>query len=105
MSHVVDESKFDPWAPACTEYFRNYRDGRYHQESQFWFIFSLDNVSTNTETGALVIGAPGCDGIDFCFRAGFDGVWAFYPYDKEWVLLAATLADLERGWIDGSIKV
>lgn len=105
MAHDNDDFQFDAWEPACREYFEHFGEGRYDPQSQFWFIFPRHQLSTNPETGALVIGAPGCDGIDFCFRQGLKGVWAYYPYEQLWELKAASLADLEEGWLGGTITV
>lgn len=105
MPNDGGELQFEQWAPACREYFEYYGEGRYDPESQFWFIFPRHQLSTNPETGALVIGAPGCDGIDFCFRQGLKGVWAYYPYEDQWELKAASLAELEAGWLAGTIAV
>ena len=52
-----------------------------------------------------MIGSAGCDGIDFCFRQGLRGIWAYYPVEGDYVLVAANLKALEEGWLNGSISV
>ena len=94
-----------PGRQPASSYFRDFADGRYDEGNQYWFIRPRDEVYVDLELGALVIGGPGVDKIPFCFRRGHAGVWAFYPIDEEWVLVAPTLAELERGWMAGDISV
>ena len=89
----------------CAEYFERYREGRYDSVSQLWFIAPLDEIYTDPDHGALVIGRPGVDGLDFCYRRSLKGIWAFYPIEERWVLVAESLRELEQGWLDGSIAV
>lgn len=90
---------------ACSEYFESYGDGRYDAEAQLWFILPSDEIHVDAASGGLVIGRPGADGIQFCYREGLQGIWAFYPIEAEWSHIAATLADLEAGWKNGSLFV
>jgi len=89
----------------CAEYFNAYQDGRYDADGQWWFILPANNVTVDTVRQALVVGSPGADGIDFCYRAGLDGIWAYYPIEDRWSLVASTLRELEQGWLDGTISV
>lgn len=101
---TVDD-RFLPWATSCSEYFRQFSAGRYDADSQHWFILPREDATIDSLRGVLVIGSPGADGIEFCFRRGLSGVWAYYPFDQEYELKATSLADLERGWLDGTISV
>ena len=96
-----------PWEPACAEYFERFAEGRYDDEGQYWFIFSETEIAIETDKyrNDLVVGSPGCDGIDFCFRHGRTGVWAYYPIESEHVLVAPNLEALAHGWLSGSITV
>jgi hypothetical protein len=96
---------FERWQPAVSEYFQSFLDERYNDAGRHWFITPGSDITIQREGSDLVVGSAGCDLIDFCFRNGSDGVWAYYPIDDEYVLVAATLNELETGWKDGSIKV
>ena len=85
-----------------SEYFESYRDGRYDDEAQLWFLLPSDQIHVDAASDGLIIGTPGVDGIQFCYR---EGLWAFYPIEVDWVRMAPTLADLESGWKNGTIFV
>ena len=87
----------------CTEYFRDYKAGRYDDESQIWYISPEPEVYICSETSCLVIGRPGVDFIEFCFRPGHTGVWAFSPFEGEWTRIAESLRDLERKWAEDAL--
>jgi hypothetical protein len=98
-------SKYLPWSPACDEYFQNFAQGRYDSLSQIWFILPVEESYLDHVRGAFVVGRPGCDGIEFCFRAGERGIWAYYPIEERWEIKAGNLVELEQGWLSGSITV
>jgi hypothetical protein len=89
----------------CSEYFESYRDGRYDDEAQLWLLLPSDQIHVDAASDGLIIGRPGVDGIQFCYREGLEGIWAFYPIDADWVRIAPTLRDLESGWKNGTIFV
>jgi hypothetical protein len=99
----VTKERFLPWSPACEEYFSDFAGGRFDAESQLWFILPREQTSIDAKRGDFIVGSAGCDGIDFCFRRGHPGVWAYYPIDQDWVLKANSMAELERRWLDGSV--
>lgn len=105
MAADVSEGAYLPWSPTCDEYFENFAGGRFDEPSQLWFILPGEKTSLDHSRRAFVIGAAGSDGIEFCFRAGERGVWAYYPQEDRWTLLAQNLTDLERGWLSGLITV
>jgi hypothetical protein len=102
---VMSESTYLPWSPSCDEYFASFGSGRFDEPSQLWFIVPIEQTSINSMREALIVGYAGCDGIEFCFRAGKRGVWAYYPQENRWTLLAQGLSDFERGWLSGAIEV
>jgi hypothetical protein len=101
----MSESRYLPWSPSSDEYFADFGAGRFDEPSQLWFILPIEESSIDTRRGAFVVGVAGCDGIEFCFRAGMRGVWAYYPQEERWALLAQNLSDFERGWLSGAISV
>jgi hypothetical protein len=89
----------------CLEYFRDFGAGRYDADAQLWFILPVAQVQVHGEDDALIVGRPGVDGIEFCYRFGHSGVWAFYPIEREWRAVSSTLRDLESRWNDGALIV
>ena len=82
-----------------------YSDGRYDDLAKLWFIYPIQEASIDVSLQALFVGRAGADGIEFCFRTGRSGVWAYYPIEAEWRQVARSLAELEDGWLDGRITV
>ena len=73
----------EPWQPACAEYFRDFTEGLFDHAGQFWFIEREACIKISPDRGDLVIGRAGCDGIEFCYRRGMSGVWAYYPIEGQ----------------------
>ena len=84
---------------------RSFPDGRYDPQGQVWFVLPIKDVETDPSREAMIVGSAGVDGIEFCFRIASDGLWAYDPIGRAWVQVAQTLAELKRGWLDGSIAV
>jgi len=87
----------------CLDYFKDYQAGRYDEEGYAWFVLPVEDVYINDESGGLVIGSPGVDGIEFCFRPNHSGVWAFYPINGEWLHVADTMKEFESKWTANEI--
>jgi hypothetical protein len=66
--------------------------------AETWVIVPIVEVYEDTELEFLVVGRSGSDGIDFGFRKGYSGLWAFYPIDQEFRPVASTVAELVDGW-------
>ncbi|MCB9857429.1 MAG: hypothetical protein H6818_17240 [Phycisphaerales bacterium] len=105
MAAAEIDRAYLPWSPSCNEYFKGFSTGRFDKDSQLWYILPIQKVSLDHSRGAFVVGHAGCDGIEFCFRISDPGVWAYYPIEERWELLAPSLAELERGWLSGAITV
>lgn len=93
------------WRPACNEYLALFAAGLFDEFNQIQLIVPASELEIDSEYGDLVIGRPGVDGIHFCFRAGHEGVFAYYPIDDEHVRVAASIADLVRDWTSGSLRL
>jgi hypothetical protein len=91
----------------CSDYFSSEwaERGCWDDHSGLWVIVPAQEVEEDPGLGFLQVGRPGVDGIGFGYRRGHPGLWAYYPIDKEFVLLAATLAELVEGWLSSRIKV
>lgn len=64
-----------------------------------------DDLYEDTEIEFVVVGTSGCDGINFGFRKGHTGLWAYYPIDGEFKLMASSVAELVDGWCSGQLGV
>jgi hypothetical protein len=91
----------------CSDYFSSdqFTGGVRSESEQLLLVVSADEVVERPDLELLVIGRPGVDGIEFGYRKGHDGLWAYYPIGREFVLIAATVGTLVEGWLSGRIKV
>ena len=91
----------------CSDYFASerFRSGVWSESEQLWLIISADEVVERPERGFLVVGRPGVDGIEFGYRRGHNGIWAYYPIDDDFRYVAPTVSTLVEGWLGGSITV
>jgi hypothetical protein len=104
LAHKVPERWRDY---GCFDYFASpfAEQGYYDEAGQYWYIVPADEVYEDSERPFLVIGGPGVDGINWGYRAGQTGLWAYYPLDQEFVWLAPTAKALLEGWRSGAITV
>ena len=79
--------------------------GWWDDEAQCWFIEPSERVYEDAAREFLVIGRPGVDGIQWGYRQNHHGIWARYPIDDEFVLLADSAAALRDGISSGRITV
>jgi hypothetical protein len=70
-----------------------------------WFVEPADRLVVNERRGFLVIGRPCVDGIEWGYRRGLRGIWAYFPFDDEFRWLAESLAAFRDGWASGAITV
>lgn len=91
----------------CSDYLQSpyARDGRWDEGAQLWLIEPVSRVAEHPGIDLLQIGRPGVDGIGFGYRAGFDGLWVYYPAFGEFERVASTVSELVEGWERGSISV
>jgi hypothetical protein len=91
----------------CSDYLgsRYAKTGHWDESGQFWLIVPIAEVEEHSDIAFLQVGRPGVDGIGFGYRAGLDGLWAYYPILGEFELKAATVGDLVEGWESGAIAV
>jgi hypothetical protein len=91
----------------CADYFASdkFVRGVWDESSQLWVIVAADEIVERPELEFLVIGRPGCDGIEFGYRKGHDGLWAYYPIGREFTSVAPSISTLVEGWRAGSITV
>jgi hypothetical protein len=91
----------------CADYFSSAlaEHGYWDEPGQYWYIWPAERVYENSELQFLIIGTAGVDGIDWGYRRGHSGLWAWYPIDAEFVALAPTAEGLLEGWLSGAIEV
>jgi hypothetical protein len=91
----------------CDDYFasRWADEGYYSETAQLMVVEPAINRVLRPEIELLVIGRPGVDGIEFGYRRGLRGIWAYYGMFGEWALVAESTADLVDGWATARISV
>ena len=84
----------------CTEYFSDgwWERGHFSELSQLWVIAPLQRAREIADIEFLSIGTSGCDGIDFGYRKGHPGLWAYFPIRDEFKAMASTISELIDGW-------
>jgi hypothetical protein len=98
----------DRWlAYECSDYFSSplAQTGWFDVDGQYWYVEPVERLVEDAELHFLVIGGPGVDGIRWGYRRGERGVWAFFPIEAEFRLLAPSVADLVEGYGSGRITV
>ena len=91
----------------CSDYLESAyaAHGHWDEGGQLWLIEPLSRVEEHADIDFLQIGRPGVDGIGFGYRAGFDGLWAYYPVLGEFELKASSVGELVERWARGTISV
>jgi hypothetical protein len=91
----------------CADYFQSplAEHGWWDEGGQYWYIEPAQRVHESAEQEFLIIGGPGVDGIRWGYRKGHPGIWAQYPIEDEFVLLAASASALREGYASGAITV
>ena len=91
----------------CQDYFSEgwFERGHFDEASQTLVIAPLGEAYENAEIDFFAVGRSGCDGIDFGYRKGHPGLWAFYPIDGDFNYVAATVAELIDAWCVGRLTV
>ena len=98
----------DEWQDyACSDYFDSplAEHGWWDEGGQYWYIEPAHRLYEDETRELLVIGGPGVDGIDWGYRKGHRGIWAYYPIEDEYVLLASSASELRDGYGSGRITV
>jgi hypothetical protein len=91
----------------CEDYFASplAETGYWDEGGQYWYFWRADRILEDHKRQFLVIGSAGVDGIDWGYRKGLRGLWAYYPIDSEFVLLTDTFAELVERWLSGRLTV
>jgi len=91
----------------CEDYFAGDWSvrGHFDELSQTLVVVPLSSAYEDREAEFFAVGRSGCDGIDFGYRKGHSGLWAFYPIERKFRYMAATIAELVDGWCANRLKV
>jgi hypothetical protein len=91
----------------CADYFNSSlaEHGYWDEPAQYWYIWPAGRIYEDRDLQFLVIGSAGVDGINWGYRLGHGGLWAWYPIDAAFVALAPTAEAFLQGWLSGSITV
>jgi hypothetical protein len=91
----------------CEDYFAGGWADRGHidERSQTLVIAPVSQAYERKEKDFFAIGRSGWGGIDFGYRVGQVGLWAYYPIGGEFKFMAPTVADLVQGYCSGKLSV
>jgi hypothetical protein len=91
----------------CGDYFGSSlsAQGWWDEPSQCWYIEPADRIHEDEPREFLIIGRAGVDGILWGYRKGLRGIWAHYPIENDFVLVAKSVLDLRAGYSSGRITV
>ena len=91
----------------CDDYFASEwaKEGCWDEPSQLMLVVPARKCQLRAELAFFVIGRPGVDGIEFGYRRGKRGIWAYYPIEKRFVAVARTTAALVDGYLSNRITV
>ena len=96
----------DPAAwPEAAVYFRFFPEGRRDQSVASAHIYRAEDARQSNDNERLYIGRAGTDGVEFVYRRGSPGIWAYYPLKGDTDLKADDIDSFEQAWRAGSIKV
>ena len=102
---ISDSDLIKDWAPACSEYFEEFRHGIWDNANQLQLILAEQDISIDVDRGDLIIGHAGVDGIYFCFRRGRRGVYAYYGIEDTHVFMAPDIKTLIAHWRDNTLRL
>lgn len=91
----------------CSDYFLSpfSESGWWDSEGQCWYIEPAGRIYEDEARAFLILGRPGVDGIEWGYRKGYQGIWAYYPIDNDFVFLSNSVSELREGYLSGRITV
>lgn len=91
----------------CADYFDGgwAKLGHFDEASQTLVVAPLAEAYEDAAIGFFAVGRSGSGGIDFGYRRGHPGLWAYHPIGREWQYMAASVAELVEGWCSGRLSV
>ena len=91
----------------CEDYFGSSlaQHGYFDERGQAWYVWPSNRIYEDSERQFLVVGGPGWDGIQWGYRRGLHGCWAWCPIDGVFQYVAATVPSLLDDWLSGAITL
>ncbi len=91
----------------CSEYLASQwaAEGLWDELAQLFLLEPLSRVEILSDIGFMQVGRPGVDGIGLGYRFKQAGLWAYYPVDQRFELLATSLELFLKGWSTNTITV
>ena len=80
-------------------------EGYYSEAEYNWLLRPSSEWEVRGSGAWLDVGGPGVDGISFTLRRREEGIFAYYPIEREFVWKAKDGESLVAGWLAGTIKV
>lgn len=80
-------------------------NGWWNERARCWYVEPSGQLREDAEREFLVIGRPGVDGIEWAYRRGRRGVWAYYPFDVDFVNFARSASELLDSFRSGTTTV
>jgi hypothetical protein len=91
----------------CADYFGGgwAECGHFDEPSQTLVVAPLAEAYEDVDIGFFAVGRSGWGGIDFGYRRGHPGLWAYRPIGREWQFMAASVSELVEGGGSGRLSV
>jgi hypothetical protein len=91
----------------CEEYLASphFRSGVFLERVQLQVVYAEHELHVVDHARFLAIGSAGADGIEFGYRAGEVGLWAYYPVEQDFQWVAESIGQLVEGYDCGAITV
>ena len=91
--------------PEAAIYFRFFSEGRRDQTAGSAYIYRAEDARQSSDSERLYIGRAGIDGVEFVYRQGSPGIWAYNRLEGDTEWKADDIYSYEQAWRAGSIKV
>ncbi len=104
-SHIDVPERFRQFS--CGEYFGSphFRRGVLLPEAQLQVVYPESQLRLACGNTFLAVGSAGADGIEFGYRVGCEGLWAFHPAEPRFQYVASSVQQLVEGYRSGAITV
>lgn len=68
-------------------------------------VYPESQLRLECRNSFLAVGGAGADGMEFGYRAGFEGLWAFHPAESRFQCVALSVQQLVEGYRSGAITI
>ena len=92
------------WSEAAV-YFRFFSQGRRDQTARSPNIYRAEGARQSSDNERFKIGGAGVDEVEFVYRRGSPGIWAYCRLEGDTDWKADDIYSFEQAWRAGSINV